>query len=168
VAAVPGSLLIRRALDGGIARRTPLSSGPAPAFQLEATNGTTVSSADFAGRPTIVHFFASWCDLCRDEIPLLAESRRDHPDLALVGVVVRDDAGAATQAAESAGIDWPLLLDPDDSTARAWGVDSAPVTFFVSADGRIAGRLIGPVNQLNLDRQLDRIIDMRQRAPASR
>ena len=159
MAAVPGSLIIRRVLSDESPRREPLRSGPAPGFSLEAVDGTKVSSADVAGRPAVVHFYASWCSPCQDAIPFLAGTRRRHPELAMVGVVVRDDAGAAAEAARSAGMDWPLLLDPDDSTARAWGVDSAPVTFFVSAAGEITGRLIGPVSPLLIDRQLERILD---------
>ncbi|MGH8990890.1 MAG: TlpA family protein disulfide reductase [Acidimicrobiia bacterium] len=158
MAAVPGSLLIRRALNDDTPRRTPLASGPAPAFRLEATDGTTVSSAEFAGRPALVHFFASWCEPCKDEVAVLAATRKEHPDLTVVGVVVRDEPGPAGEAARAAGLDWPLLLDPDDATARDWGVDSAPVTFFVSAEGRITGRLIGPVSPLLIDRQLERIL----------
>jgi peroxiredoxin len=157
VAAVPGSLLIRRALTDE-SRREPLRSGPAPAFSLQATDGTTVSSAAFAGRPAVVHFFASWCKPCRDEVAVLDAARREHPDLALIGVVVRDDPADAGRAARELRQQWPLLLDPDEETARAWGVDSAPVTFFVAVDGRITGRLIGPVNRLTLDRQLERIL----------
>jgi hypothetical protein len=89
---------------------------------------------------------------------VLDAARREHPDLALIGVVVRDDPADAGRAARELRQQWPLLLDPDEETARAWGVDSAPVTFFVAVDGRITGRLIGPVNRLTLDRQLERIL----------
>ena len=157
VAAVPGSLLIRRALNDET-RRDPRSSGPVPAFRLQATDGTTVSSADFAGRPAVVHFFASWCPPCREGVPVLADTRRRHPDVLMVGVIVRDDAAAASEAARSAGVDWPLLLDPDEEAARGFGVDSAPVTFFVSPDGQITGRLIGQLSGLLMDRQLKRIL----------
>ena len=157
LAAVPGSLVIRRALTEE-SRREPLRSGPAPAFSLETTDGATVSSSSFAGRPAVVHFFASWCKPCRDEVAVLDAARQEHPDLAVVGVVVRDDPADAGQAARDLGLRWPLVLDPDEETARAWGVDSAPVTFFVGADGGITGRLIGPVNRLTLDRQLSRIL----------
>jgi peroxiredoxin len=157
VAAVPGSLLIRRAVTDQ-SRRDPLPAGPAPAFNLQATDGTTVSSSTLSGRPAVVHFFASWCKPCLDEVPVLDNARRQHPDVALVGVVVRDDPADAGRAARELGLDWPLLVDPDEEAARAWGVDSAPVTFFVSADGQITGRLIGPVNRLTLDRQLKRIL----------
>ncbi|HEY3240116.1 MAG TPA: TlpA disulfide reductase family protein [Acidimicrobiia bacterium] len=157
MAAVPGSLLIRRALTDE-SRRDPLRSGPVPAFSLEATDGTTVSSAGFAGRPAVVHFFASWCKPCLDEVPVLDAVRRRHPDVALVGVVVRDDPAAAGRAAREAGMDWPLLVDPDEKAAQAFQVDSAPVTFLVSPQGQITGRLIGPVTRLPLERQLRRIL----------
>ncbi len=157
VAAVPGSLVIRRALNDD-SRREPLRSGPAPAFNLEATDGMMVSSARLAGRPAVVHFFASWCKPCLDEVSVLNAARRSHPDLALVGVVVRDDPAEAGRAAQQLGLDWPLLVDPDEEAARAYGVDSAPVTFFVSAQGEITGRLIGPVHRLPFDRQLRRIL----------
>jgi peroxiredoxin len=157
VAAVPGSLLIRRALTDET-RRDPLRSGPAPAFSLEATDGTLVSSAGYAGRPAVVHFFASWCKPCLDEVPVLVAARQRHPHVAVVGVVVRDNAADAARAAREAGLSWPLLVDPDEEAARAFRVDSAPVTFFVSADGRITGRLIGPVTRLPLERQLSRIL----------
>jgi cytochrome c biogenesis protein CcmG/thiol:disulfide interchange protein DsbE len=157
VAAVPGSLLIRRALTDET-RREPLRSGPAPAFSLVATDGTAVSSSDLAGRPSVVHFFASWCKPCRDEIAVLDATRRRHPDLKVVGVVVRDDPADAGRAAREVGLSWPLLIDPDEQAARGFGVDSAPVTFFVSAEGRITGRLIGPVSRPLVDRQLQRIL----------
>ncbi len=157
MAAVPGSLLIRRALTDE-SRRDPIRSGPVPAFSLEATDGTRVSSADLAGRPAVVHFYASWCEPCGNEVAVLAATRRRHPDLAMVGVVVRDDPTVAGQAARSAGADWPLLVDPDEVAARGFGVDSAPVTFFVSADGHVTGRLIGPVSRPLVDRQLERIL----------
>lgn len=157
VAAVPTSLLVRRAVTDG-SRREPLLSGPAPAFNLQAMDGTTLSSDTLAGRPAVVHFFASWCKPCLDEVAVLDATRRSHPGLAVVGIVVRDDPAAAGQAARERGLDWPLLLDPDDTTARDWGVDSAPVTFFVSGDGRITGRLIGPVFRPLVDRQLKRIL----------
>lgn len=157
MAAVPGSLLIRRALNDDT-RRDPLSSGPAPAFELETTDGIAVSSADLTGRPAIVHFFASWCQPCREGIPVLAAALRRHGDLALVGVIVRDDPAEAYRVAREAGITWPLLFDPDEKAAQAWGVDSAPVTFFVSDDGRISGQLVGQLSSLLVDRQLDRIL----------
>jgi len=157
VAAVPASLLIRRALNDET-RRDPLRSGPAPAFRLEATDGATVSSDILAGRPAVVHFFASWCKPCREEVAVLEAARGRHPDLVLVGVVVRDDPGEAARAAGELGLAWPLLLDPDEAAARAYRVDSAPVTFLVTRDGQIAGRLIGPVTRLPLERQLKRIL----------
>lgn len=157
MAAVPASLLIQRALDGGTSL-DPLRSGPMPAFSLPALDGSRVSSGALTGRPLVVHFFGSWCEPCRDSVEVLAAARDDNPALGVVGILFRDEPATATRTAADLGLDWPLLIDADEAVAGAFGVDSAPVAFFVTADGRIAGRLIGPISRPLVDRQLQRII----------
>jgi cytochrome c biogenesis protein CcmG/thiol:disulfide interchange protein DsbE len=144
VLAVPASLVLRRTLDGTGAVN-PLHSGPAPAFTLSGLDGETVSLAALRGRPVVVNFWGSWCLQCRDELPLLAEAARRHPKVAFVGVVFRDKPEDARRTAGKAGAAFPILLDPQETAARAYGVQSAPVTFFITPDGTIAGDLIGPV-----------------------
>lgn len=157
MAAVPVSLMVQRALDGGTSLE-PLRSGPAPAFSLPALDGTTLSSGELAGRPVVLHFFGTWCEACRDSVEALAAVRSDHPEVAMVGILFRDEPATASRTAADLGLDWPLLVDTDESVARAFGVDSAPVTFFVSPAGEITGRLVGPVSRPLVERQLQRII----------
>jgi cytochrome c biogenesis protein CcmG/thiol:disulfide interchange protein DsbE len=157
VAAVPASFLIRRALNPspGV---DPIRSGPAPSFTLKSLDGTTVSSDGLAGRPAVVHFWGSWCEQCRLQLPLLRQAKKDHSDLGVVGIVFRDPPADAARLARTVGVDWPVLLDPDEKVARAYGVESAPVMFFLRPDGTIAGRLVGPIAPLVLDRALTRIL----------
>jgi cytochrome c biogenesis protein CcmG/thiol:disulfide interchange protein DsbE len=144
VLAVPASLLVRRALGGGDSVN-PLHSGPAPAFTRPTLDGGTVSLADLRGRPVVLSFWGSWCPQCRDELALLARSATRHPEVTFLGVVFRDKPDDARQAAREAGAGFPMLLDPEETVARAYGVESAPVIFFIARDGTIAGDLIGPV-----------------------
>ena len=88
--------------------------------------------------------------------PLL-QTREGHPDVPIVGILFRDTPGAAAGAAGELGIDWPLLVDEGERIADAYGVDSAPIMFFISGEGRITGTLLGPVSRPLINRQLDRM-----------
>ena len=156
VTAVPASLLVRRALSGE-ERVDPLNSGPAPAFTLRALDGTTVSLERLRGRPVVINFWGSWCQPCREVLSMLAPSAQRHPDVAVVGVLFRDRPGDAEQAAREAGAGWPMVGDADESVARAYGVNGAPVTFFISPQGTIAGHLIGPVTRPTVEREFKKI-----------
>jgi cytochrome c biogenesis protein CcmG/thiol:disulfide interchange protein DsbE len=152
VAAVPASFLIRRVSgDRGL---EPLRSGPAPAFALRALDGAEVRLADLRGRPVLINFWGSWCVQCLRELRTLAEVRRSRPGFDVVGIVFRDPPQQAQEAARAAGADWPQLVDPGERVARAYGVDSAPATFVVKADGTIAALLVGPVTKAIIERQL--------------
>jgi cytochrome c biogenesis protein CcmG/thiol:disulfide interchange protein DsbE len=157
LSAVPVSLLVRRAVHHDV-RVDPRNSGAAPPFTLRSIDGKSVSLADFRGRPVVVNFFGAWCEQCLNELPLLVELRQRHPGLDVVGILFRESVEAGRGAAESSGVDWPVLVDPDGRAAAAYGVASAPATFFIRADGTIAGDLLGPVSIGLLDKQAGKII----------
>ena len=156
LSAVPTSLLVRRALHHG-GRVDPRHSGAAPAFALQSIDGRPVSLADFRGQPVVVNFFGAWCEQCTRQLPLLVELRQRHPGLPVIGILFRESPEAGGRAAEGASATWPILVDPDGKVATAYGVRGAPATFFIRADGTIAGDLIGPVSIGLLDKQVSKI-----------
>lgn len=142
---VPISLVVRRALVSN-ERVDPLYSGPAPAFSLQSLDGQTVSLADFRGRPLVINFWGAWCEQCKLQLPLLAEMKRRFPAVPIVGILYQEDPEIARAAAARGDATWPTLVDPDGRVAAAYGVASAPATFFIRSDGTIAGDLVGPVS----------------------
>lgn len=157
MAAVPLSLVVRRAVEHSD-RVDPLHSGPAPGFELPSLSGETVSLAALRGRPVVVVFWASWCgEPCTFVLPLLAEMHRRYPDVAIVGILFREDPEVGRAAAEHGDATWPTLVDPGERVAAAYGIESAPATFFLRPDHTIAGRFVGPVSIGLLDKQFQRI-----------
>ncbi|HEY0396822.1 MAG TPA: TlpA disulfide reductase family protein [Acidimicrobiia bacterium] len=152
VTSVPVSLLIRRVV-APVNRVDPLHSGAAPAFELRALDGRTISLAGLRGRPVVVNFFGGWCEQCVNQLPLLNRMQERYPEVSIVGVLYREDPEIGRKTAESGHATWPVLLDPDEKTAAAYGVDGAPATFFIRPDGTIAGDLLGPVSIGILDKQ---------------
>jgi peroxiredoxin len=133
----------------------------APALRLRALDGGRVDLAALRGRPVVVNFWATWCEPCVREFPLLAKAAADHRGdrLAVVGVLAEDRPDAARAFVARNGGTWPVGVDADRRAAAAWGVTvGLPHTFFVRPDGTLASHQLGELTPAALDRQLAAIL----------
>ena len=115
--------------------------------------GQHVSLAEYAGRPLIINFFASWCIPCKRETPMLAKFYAQHHgrDL-IIGVDANDQAGAAQKFVQAADVTYPVGVDPYPSpVTTSYGVYDLPQTFFLNAKHRIVSRVIGGVTAADLN-----------------
>jgi thiol-disulfide isomerase/thioredoxin len=115
----------------------------APAFTLTSLDGKRVSLNDFAGRPVVINFWATSCPPCRQELPLLQATAREHPEASFLFVDVRDDPGAAGRMLTGLGLQAGALEDRDGAVSVAYGVEALPTTVFVRPDGIVEGRWVG-------------------------
>ena len=163
-------LLDRGGPDGDYAPRTPPSAPTAvqtypsgrvaPPLRLRTLDGGRLDLAALRGRPVVVNFWATWCEPCVREFPLLARTAAGHraDGLAVVGVLVQDQPDAAKAFIRQHGGGWPVGVDADRRTAAAWGVVGLPQTFFVRPDGTLAAHQLGELTPTTLDRQLTAIL----------
>jgi peroxiredoxin len=124
----------------------PSGGGRAPSFTLTDTDGKKVALADLAGQPLVINFWASFCPPCRAEMPLLQRRASGASGVRLVLIDEGDSSQAARDFLNSVGIQQAALLDSNLSVGRAYGVVPLPTTLFVRADGTIAGRQIGELD----------------------
>lgn len=132
-------------------------SGAAPAIDLPGLRDgeARVSLADLRGTPVVVNFFSSTCVPCRTELPLLQHSAsRLAGRVAFVGVDHLDPTDAGRRLVAATGVRFPVGSDPEGGTALRYEVPALPATFFIDADGRIAGRVLGVLTPTALDAQL--------------
>ena len=125
----------------------------APAFSLPALghSGQRVALSGYPGQPLIVNFFASWCEPCKKETPLLAAFyRAEKGKVALVGLDENDVIGNATSFTRADGVSYPVGWDPQFSAASAYGVSALPQTFFLNARHQIVDRVFGAVTVAQL------------------
>ena len=135
-----------------------------PDLALPDLAGVTRRLADFKGHPVIVNFWATWCEPCRREIPLLIRLRHERSGaaLAVVGIAV-DFRDAVATYARKAGIDYPVLIGEDSGldTVHAFGMDLVfPFTVFADQSGRIVAVKLGELHQDEADFILDRVQDI--------
>jgi cytochrome c biogenesis protein CcmG/thiol:disulfide interchange protein DsbE len=135
---------------------SPLIGQPAPSWTYTTLDGEQLSSADLAGRPYVVNFWASWCAPCVDEHPVLATAWDEHADeLAIIGVLYSDSAANAQSFLDRYGrTGYPTLLDESGALAIDFGVVGPPETFFVDADGIVRDKQTGPLTTETMDSRL--------------
>jgi cytochrome c biogenesis protein CcmG/thiol:disulfide interchange protein DsbE len=146
---VAGSLIALTLAGSGSAGSAGAAGGPAkaaadppaPAFNVAALghSGQHVALSDYAGRPLIVNFFASWCAPCKQETPLLAK-------------FYQAEQGNALAFTRTEGVGYPVGFDPEVIAASAYGVAGLPQTFFLNAQHRIVDRVFGAVTQAEMNR----------------
>ena len=133
----------------------------APDFALPALEGgETVRLSDYRGKPVVVNFWASWCNPCRKEFPLLKAARAKHAKdgLEVIGVSYRDIASDGRAFAASRGATWQLARDPDGALAGRYGVRAIPQTFFIAPDGTVTSRVFGITSAKDLEAEIQAIL----------
>ena len=136
--------------DAGIEQALASGDRPqAPDLRLPRLDGRGHASlADFRGRVVVLNYWASWCEPCRTESPLL---ERWHRRLSgrggtVVGVDVMDVSSDARAFVREFGLTYPMLRDGDGDSLGDWGVMAYPETFVIDRRGRIAASRRGPVD----------------------
>ena len=139
----------KSACAASIASNSSAATPPAPSFSVQLLGGQPgqdVALSQYRGKPLIVNFFASWCEPCQKETPLLAAFyRTEKGKVALVGLDENDVVGNATTFTHKEGVSYPVGWDPGGAAATAYGVNALPQTFFLNARHQVVDRVFGAV-----------------------
>jgi cytochrome c biogenesis protein CcmG, thiol:disulfide interchange protein DsbE len=136
-----------RAVDEALARG---ERKEAPALELPKLGGGGSSAlADYRGQVVVLNFWASWCEPCKDESPLLQRwhRRMEGRGGTVLGVDMYDVTGPAQDFIAEYGLTYPMLKDTDGEGVKQFGVVAYPETFVIDRRGRIAAVARGPVDE---------------------
>lgn len=123
--------------------------GTSPNFTTHDLGGKKVSLSDFAGRPVLLSFWATWCTVCRDELPALQrlQDRYASAGFQVLLVNYRETSGdRMRQYLSGLRVNLEAVVDPDGAIASAYGVDiGLPVNVLSDRSGKVARILVGEV-----------------------
>jgi cytochrome c biogenesis protein CcmG/thiol:disulfide interchange protein DsbE len=136
-----------RALDNAVAKgRRP----SAPDRTLPMLGGSaTHSLADFRGHVVVLNFWASWCDPCRSEAPLLERAQRalSTQGGTVLGVTYKDASPDSLSFVHHFGLTYPSLRDVEGKLADAFGTKALPESFVLDREGRVVAINRGQITQ---------------------
>jgi peroxiredoxin len=121
---------------------------PAPAFKLSGPGGSKISLKDLNRDVLLVNFWASWCEPCKAEVPVLNELYRKHKSsgLTIVGISVEEPKEAVDTFVRKHQIEYPVLLDSDGSVSRRYGLIGMPMNVLIDRRGVVATFKFGVVD----------------------
>ena len=141
-------LLLALALPASAQPLKPWTGGAAPGLELRDTEGTLHRLADYRGSVVLVNFWATWCEPCREEMPSMERLRAamQGKRFVVLAVNVGEGARAARAFGERMRLGFPLVMDSDTKTARAWSARVLPASFIVGPRGDIRYSYFGAID----------------------
>ena len=141
------ALLLAEATDAGQLSPYEKPDAEAPAFSLEALDGTTHRLEDYRGTVVLVNFWATWCPPCLAEMPSmqrLADTMTGE-GFAILAINVGEGPFRVSKFIRLIGARFAVLLDKEGVTFRAWGGDVYPTSFVLDEAGQIRYVAYGPL-----------------------
>jgi peroxiredoxin len=136
----------------------PALGAPARPFTLPDLEDRPVTLSSYQGRLVLLHFWATWCPTCREEMTILEAAARAHAGrLVILGVNLGEKRSKVSAYVKESGITFPILLDGRGKVASAYGVLSLPITLVIGPDGRVAENVhMGSLDREGLEQLLGR------------
>lgn len=117
-------------------------------------NNEMIVSEQFKGKITLLNIWATWCNACQIEHPLLMDLAKDT-EIQLYGLNYKDDRNNASQYLIKEGNPYQkIIYDPEGKLAIQFGVYATPESFLIDKKGLIRYRYVGPLTLELLENDL--------------
>lgn len=134
---------------------------PAPALVLHTLDGKTIATTDLIGQIVIVTFWASYCDPCREELPLLSSYAEQHAKngLKVLGFCLDSPINIDEVTAIASKLSFPVGLLPNQYAGDYGRIWRMPVSFVIDRAGRLVDNGWNDENPVWTKERLRRVMD---------
>lgn len=154
-AAAAGLLLTNNAVaDRGTAQTGPVRAGMRMEnFALQDLNGKTVRLNDYRGKVVLINAWATWCPPCRLEMPDLNALYQENMQkgFTVLAVNAGETRDQAAGFASQAGLQFPVLLDPDEALMDRLNIRDFPTSILLGRDGLVKAVHAGMLSRAQMD-----------------
>lgn len=140
-------MLVLTQQDKGVQTRRAVVGLDAPEFTVLNSNGEEIKLSQFKGKKIFIHYWASWCKECKEEMPgiqALYNRKKSDPGFVFLSIIYREDPLVSRQWLEDNNYNIPIFTDPKGTAAALYGLTGVPETFIVDPDGTLVERILGP------------------------
>jgi len=132
---------------------------PAPEFQLTDLNGNVVSLSDYRGKTVLMNFWATWCQVCKAEMPHVEKLYEKYKgeDIVILSVNVTSqerNVQLVERYVDKHSLSFPIVLDEAGTVAKQYKVTAFPTTYIIDSAGVIQDRRLGAVSYEDMKRAI--------------
>jgi len=136
---------------GSATSRNIRSEQAAPDFELTDLSGNSVRLSDYRGKTVVMNFWATWCRVCRAEMPQVEKfyQKNKDGDIVVISVNATSQERSAAVVEKYAGeerISFPIALDPQGDVLQQYGVNAFPTTYIIDPSGKVQNRFLGALS----------------------
>lgn len=132
----------------------------APELSLQSINGQTESLADYRDKVVLVNNWATWCPPCKAEMPTLVAYHKEHSadGFTVIAVEAGEPVELVSQFAQSFGMNFPVWLDPNGDSLRAFGNETLPNSYVIDHTGTVRYAWTGDISKTMLEKYVTPLI----------
>jgi cytochrome c biogenesis protein CcmG/thiol:disulfide interchange protein DsbE len=153
----------------------PTASAPsaptaAPTIPLKDLNDKDVTLQQYQGKVVLVNFWATWCEPCKSEIPMLIGLREKYGPrgFEILGLSMDEDGKKAVQpfldkerfdvGGQQEAIDYPIAFANDSIAEKFGGVIGLPTSLLFTRDGKMIKRVVGPIELSDISKAIESLL----------